>query len=58
MAEIKLIIPKGGKVKILDKGKNAAAFTEKLAKELGSIEERHKGGHFEENTTTQNVEQH
>jgi hypothetical protein len=56
--EIKLIIGRGGKVKILDKAKNAAGFTEKLAKELGQVEERHKGGSYEGVNNQQQVQQH
>jgi hypothetical protein len=56
--EVRLIISKGGKVKILDKAKNAAGFTEKLAKELGQVEERHKGGSYETVGNQQQVQQH
>jgi len=45
MKEIILKI-KDGEVKIFDegvKGQGTAAFTEGLAKDLGKIEERHKG---------------
>lgn len=45
MKEIRLIIS-DGEVKILaegQKGQGTAEFTEKLAKDLGTIEERHKG---------------
>ena len=45
MKEIRLII-NAGEVKILAegaKGQGTADFTEKLAKDLGKIEERHKG---------------
>jgi hypothetical protein len=48
MKEIILVIQKGGKVKILAEGQagqGTAEFTEKLAKDLGQIEERHKGTH-------------
>ena len=50
MKEVILIIQKGGKVKILAEGANGKgteAFTEKLAGEMGRIEERHKGIHHE-----------
>ena len=50
MKEIKIVIGKGGRTKILapgGKGQGTKAFTEKLAKELGDIEERHKGEHYE-----------
>ena len=56
--EIRLIVSKGGRVKILDKGGSNAQFTEKLAKDLGKVEERHKGSSFEQNNTQQQVEQH
>lgn len=58
--EIKLII-KGGRVKVLAKGSSAqeaANFTEKLAKDLGDIEERHKGGQYEQTQDRQQVKQH
>lgn len=45
MKEIRVVIA-GGKAKILAEGpagKGTAGFTEKLAKDLGEIEERHKG---------------
>ena len=61
MKEIKLIIGKGGKTKILAKGpagKGTEQFTEKLAKEMGEIEERHKGGSYEIAETNQDVKQH
>lgn len=61
MKEIKINIAKGGRTKILAKGTNGIGtenFTEKLAKELGSIEERHKGGSYEHTQSGQNVEQH
>lgn len=57
--EIKLIV-KGGKVKVLAKGasaQEAASFTEKLSKELGEIEERHKGGHYNETQQDQQLKQ-
>jgi hypothetical protein len=47
MKEVKLVFMKGGKVKILAEGPNGKGtekFTEQLAKELGTIEERHKCG--------------
>ena len=50
MKEIKLVISKGGKTKILAGGAGGAgtaAFTEKLAKELGQVEERHRGQDYE-----------
>jgi len=56
--EIKLVIGRGGCVKILDKAKNSAAFTEKLAKELGQIEERHKGSEYSTDSQNQQVKQH
>lgn len=61
MKEIKLIIGKGGKTKILAdgvKGKGTEKFTEKLAKELGDIEERHKGTTYLTNETSNEVKQH
>lgn len=60
MREVKLIIGKGGKVKVLakgTKGQGTAAFTEKLAKELGDIEERHKAGTATDVETSQQIEQ-
>lgn len=62
MKEIKLIFGKGGRVKVLDQGLkksggSSAKFTEKLAEELGEIEERHKGEVFEEQTDQQQIEQ-
>lgn len=45
MKEVKLIIGKGGKMVKIDAhgkgGVGTAKFTEELAKELGTIEERH-----------------
>jgi len=58
--EIKIVIGKGGKVKMLaDKASSGetAAFTEKLAKELGEIEERHKSGHVVSNETKNELKQ-
>ena len=49
MREVILVI-KDGKMKILAEGTNGKgteAFTEKLAKDIGTIEERHKGSHHE-----------
>ena len=46
MKEVKLVFCKGGKVKILAEGPNGKGtekFTEQLAKDLGTIEERHRG---------------
>lgn len=60
MKEIKLIIGRGGKVKILakgTKGKGSEQFTEKLAKDLGEIEERHKGNTYEINEQGQSQSQ-
>ena len=48
MKEVILHIGKDGRVKIMAegaKGKGTETFTEKLAKALGEIEERHKGHH-------------
>ena len=50
MREIKIVIGKGGRTKILapgSKGQGTKKFTEDLAKELGDIEERHKGENYE-----------
>lgn len=60
MKEIKIRFGKGGKTKITsDKASagDSAQFTEKLAKELGSIEERHKGGQYHSQGGEQQVEQ-
>jgi hypothetical protein len=56
--EVRLIISKGGRVKILDKAKNAAGFTEKLAKDLGQVEERHKAQDYTTDSRNQQVKQH
>ena len=59
--EIKITIGNGGKVKITTaKGSasESAGFTEKLAKDLGDIEERHKGHSYEGVDQGQNVHQH
>ena len=56
--EIKLIVSKGGRVKILDKGGSNARFTEKLAKDLGKVEERHRGGVYNQTNNQQQVDQH
>lgn len=48
--EIKIVIGKGGRTKILApgvKGQGTADFTEDLAKTLGETEERHKGTTYE-----------
>jgi len=48
MKEVKVVIGKGGRTKILADGPHGAGtekFTESLAKEMGTIVERHKG-HF------------
>jgi hypothetical protein len=48
MKEVMLVIKKGGRVAIFAEGPKGAGtkeFTEALAKELGNIEERHKGVH-------------
>jgi hypothetical protein len=48
--EIKLVIGRGGRTKILAggvKGQGTADFTESLADELGNTEERHKGNTYE-----------
>jgi hypothetical protein len=50
MKQIKLVFGKSGNVKILapgSAGAGTAEFTEKLAKELGVVEERHKGTNYE-----------
>lgn len=60
MKEIKIRFGKGGKTTITASKASAgevAQFTEKLAKELGAIEERHKGGHYESQGGQQQVEQ-
>ena len=60
MKEIKLIIGKGGKTEILAKGmkgKGTEKFTEKLAKEMGEIEERHKAQTYGTSEQGQEVEQ-
>lgn len=60
MKEIKIVFGKGGKVKMLaggSKGKGTANFTEKLSKELGVTEERHKGETYEKQDQGQNVDQ-
>lgn len=56
MKEIKLVFGKGGKVQILTdaiKGKGTEGFTEKLAKDLGETEERHRA-HSYQTTEQQN----
>ena len=58
--EIKIVVGKGGKIKILAegaKGQGTAAFTEKLAKELGETEERHKGETYESSHQDNTVDQ-
>ena len=58
MKQIKMIIGKGGKVIIDAKGAGGEAkFTEDLAKDLGDIEERHKGIEIEPEKTQQQVKQ-
>lgn len=60
MKEIKIKIKAGGKMEIKANKTNAAEtaeFTEKLAEEAGTIEERHKGGHYESNQTSDQVKQ-
>jgi hypothetical protein len=60
MKEIKIVFGKGGKVELLakgQKGKGTEKFTEKLADELGAVEERHKAGTATKVGTTQQVEQ-
>ncbi len=60
MREIKIKFSKGGKVQINAAKVTAnevANFTEKLAKELGTVEERHKGEQFETGHNTQQVQQ-
>lgn len=60
MKEIKLVFGKGGRTKILaggSKGAGTAALTEKIAKELGQTEERHKGTEFEQTNTGNEVKQ-
>jgi hypothetical protein len=57
MREIKIVISKGGKLKMLDKDGTSAQFTEKLAKELGQTEERHKGGNYTQNEQNTEIQQ-
>lgn len=60
MKEIKIVVGKGGKIKILAKGQKGtgtAQFTEKLAKELGDVEERHKGETYESTHQDNTVDQ-
>ena len=60
MKEIKIVIKRGGKVVINAKGMAGAGteiFTEKLAKDLGAVEERHKGQNYGENHASQQVSQ-
>ncbi len=54
MTEIKIKIGKGGKVDVKvppSQSEQVAKFTEKLAKDLGKIEERHKAGNYVHNET-------
>ena len=57
MVEIKIRIGKNGKIDIKvpqSQSQKAANFTEKLAKDLGKVEERHKGTtHTKTETNTQ-----
>ena len=56
MKEIKIIIGKGGRTKILAggaSGTGTSEFTKKLADELGDIEERHKGETYLKNEQSQ-----
>lgn len=60
MREIKMVFGKGGRVKIHaggQKGQGTAQFTEKLAKDLGLIEERHKADSYENTHTDQQAKQ-
>jgi hypothetical protein len=63
MKEIKLTFGPGGRVKVLDNGlkkgggTGSTKFTEKLAEELGEIEERHKGETYEQTSQEQQIEQ-
>ena len=60
MKEIKLVFSKGGRVKIHaagQKGQGTAQFTEKLAKDLGLVEERHRGEAYEDTHTDQQAKQ-
>lgn len=57
MKEIKLTFGRGGKVRMKANKSSAvemSAFTEKLAKNLGNIEERHVGGQHQGNFTQEN----
>ncbi len=60
MKEIKLVFGKGGKTKILaggSKGQGTSALTEKIAKDLGQTEERHKGQEFEQTNQDNQIKQ-
>ena len=57
MSEIKIVIGRNGKVKIQNPGGSDASFTEKLAKDLGNIEERHKGVVYSPQETKNQQEQ-
>ena len=62
MAEIKITIQKGGRVKIDDKDvtSTTAKFTETLANDLGTIEERHvaEGFNYQNEGQDQTQKQH
>lgn len=62
MKEVKVVIGKGGRAKVLADGPHGAGtekFTESLAKELGTIVERHKGLHHHHyfDDVTKSIEQ-
>ena len=60
MKEIKIIFGKGGRTQILapgQKGQGTAQFTEKLAKDLGEIEERHKAQDYTHTDSQQQINQ-
>jgi hypothetical protein len=60
MKEVIMVFKPGGQVKILAEGiagKGTAAFTESIAKELGQIEERHKGTEHLQNPEKRQVQQ-
>lgn len=60
MKEIKITISKGGKAKITTPNSNEAEvnkFTEELAKDMGKMDERHKGEAYDYNQDQNQVSQ-
>lgn len=61
MKQVKLIIAKAGRVRILAHGtygQGTAQFTESLARDLGEIVERHQGTHHTHNEAENKAEIH